>query len=118
MNKLDRRIVIYENNSQTGKGEPVFSFGQHVNEKNNIMERDLAYFLLQMEKSKNRPINVMMVVKYIIFNKNRAYPVVELIDYIFHRKDFKPIPAPLPVHCTEKECRKEEVRHDLEVMGV
>lgn len=115
---MDRRIVIYENNSQTGKGEAVFQFCQHVNEKNNILERDLAQFILQVEKSRNTPINAMLVAKFIVVTKKRFNPLMELIDFLFHREDFKPYVAPLPEHCHDKELQKNEVRQDLEAMRV
>lgn len=111
---MDRRIVVYENNSQSGRGEAVFSFGQHVNQKNNIMERDLACFLLQMEKSQKTPINPMLVVKYIIFTKQRYYSIIELIEWLFHRKDFKPVIAPLPDHVEAKKEHKDIIFEDID----
>lgn len=110
---MDRRFVVYENNSHSGRGEAVFSYGQHVNQKNNIMERDIACFILQMEKSQNRPINAMLVVKYLIVTKKRYNTFMELIDYIFHRNDFKPLIAPLPAHVEEKETHKTEILQDV-----
>ena len=114
---MDRRIVVYENNSQTGKGESVFQFCNHVNEKNNILERDYASFILQAEKSKNRPINAMLVAKYIIASKQRFNPFVELYNYIFHKNDFQPYIAPLPEHVEVKQEFKSEVLRDLDRMG-
>ena len=88
--------------------------GQHVNQKNNIMERDIACFILQMEKSQNRPINAMLVVKYLMVTKKRYNTIIELIDYIFHRKDFKPLVSPLPAHVEVKEVHKQEVMEAID----
>lgn len=111
-----RRIVIYENNNMN-RGEAIFGFGQHVNPRNNVMERDIASFILQLEKSQKHPVNAMLVVKYIIFHKNRANYLSEAIDYLFHRKDFKPYSAPLPEHVTLKSELRKDAKTNLDGMG-
>lgn len=79
---------MYENNESI-KGDPIFSFSQPILE-NNLVERDIASFILKMEKSNEIPINSLLVAKFILANKKRLNSVSELIDFIFHQDDFKP----------------------------
>lgn len=120
---MERRIVIYENN-EMGHGEAVFTFIQHVSEQNNILERDLAKFVIEASKSQRlylrhaKRINPMLVTKFIIKGLNKWNSIFEAINYLFSSDDFKPVIAPLPAHVEEKKLSRDTTKKDLETLRV
>jgi len=85
---MKRRIEIYEN-TEYGKGTRIFCSEVEIH-KNSILERDIAGFILKMEKDEQIKLNSILVSKYIVSNKKGLNSLEELFDYALHPEHFKP----------------------------